>query len=199
VRLGQVAAVLTAAGLSSRMGRNKALLDWQGRPLIAHQAAALAGCGQLVVVLGHEAEALRRALPEQANLRVVLNPDHATGRVGSLIAGFRAIEGAPEGIMVVAVDQPVPLGLPEWLAAQLGEAARIVQPGFAGRRGHPVLFKAELLPELLAIREDAQGLRAVVSRHADARRVVEAGREGVLWDLNTPEEYAALARPDGDR
>lgn len=182
----EVAAVLTAAGLSTRMGAPKALLDWGGESLIRHQVSQLAGCGQVIVVLGHEAEAIRKVLP--AGVRVVVNPDYASGRVSSLLAGFRAIEGAPAGVLVVGVDQPLGPGVVETLLEAAQEA--VVVPSFEGRRGHPVLFRGELLPELLAISEAQEGLRAVTRRHA--RQEVPVGSAWVLADLNTPEALERL-------
>lgn len=190
MKLGEVAAVLTAAGLSSRMGSPKALLNWHGRPLIAHQLAQLAGCGQVIVVLGHAAEAIRPHVPPEVT--VVVNPDYASGRVGSLRAGFAAVHGKPGGVLVVGVDQPLAPGVVEKLAADMATGAAIAVPSFEGKRGHPVLFRGDLLPELLDIREETQGLREVVQRHKDARQEVPVASDWILADLNRPEDWARL-------
>jgi molybdenum cofactor cytidylyltransferase len=81
-----IAAILLAAGESTRMGRLKQLLPWDGTPLIAWQVGQLqeAGADDVVVVLGHEAEQIRSAVPEPA--RVVINPDYKQGRATSLRA-----------------------------------------------------------------------------------------------------------------
>lgn len=178
----RVAAVVTAAGLSSRMGFPKALVDWQGRPLVGHQVATLAGLGQVIVVLGHEAERIRPAVPAPAT--VVLNPDYASGRVSSLRAGFRAIAGTPDAVLVVGVDQPLVPAVLATLLAQAPPDADVVVPTFEGRRGHPVLFAGRLLDELRTIDEASEGLRAVVRRHT--RQEVAVNHPSVLRDLNTP-------------
>lgn len=190
MRPPEVAAVISAAGRSSRMGRPKALLEWRGLPLIAHQVRLLAGLGQVVVVLGHGADAIRPFVPVQGNLKVVEHPGYDAGRSSSLVAGFKALSGNPAGVLVVAVDQPLVPGVVERLLEARGDVA---QPVFQGRRGHPVLFRGELLPELLAIDEAGEGLRAVVRRHSREEVSVEDG--GIWVDLNEPADYAASTPP----
>ncbi|HEY9721253.1 MAG TPA: NTP transferase domain-containing protein, partial [Oscillatoriaceae cyanobacterium] len=129
---GQVVAVVTAAGFSSRMGFSKALLEWHGKPLVAHQVETLAALGEVIVVLGHEAERIRPHVP--ASARVVVNPDYASGRVGSLLAGFRAIAGTPAGVLVVGVDQPLVADVVARLLDAATEKDAIVLPVHAGKR-----------------------------------------------------------------
>ena len=66
---------------------------------------------------------------------------------------------------------------------------RITIPTHGGRGGHPIFIAAELLPELVDIEEETQGLKAVVRRHAEATERFEVDDPTVLWDLNTPEQY----------
>ncbi len=180
------AAVITAAGLSLRMGHLKALLDWNGMPLIQHQVDCLADWGEVRLVLGHEADRLQRGLRLPKNVLPVINPEYREGRATSLRVGFEALSGEPEAILVVGVDQPLDrLSLDRLTSAMNAEDA-IVIPVSEGRRGHPVIFAGRLLPELRAIDEASQGLRAVVRRH-DSR---EVSVPGPLWDLNRPEDYA---------
>lgn len=189
-----IAAVLTAAGRSTRMGSAKALLDWHGQPLIAHQVEALAGLGQVLVVLGHEAETIRPAVPVRPNVTVVVNAAYDAGRASSLVAGFAAIARPVTAVLVVGVDQPLAPGLVAALVAGWDGRSPVAAPTFQGRRGHPVLFRGDLLDELLAIREETQGLRAVTARHREARQEVPTPFEEVLWDLNTPEAWETSRR-----
>ncbi|MBO9540343.1 nucleotidyltransferase family protein [bacterium] len=182
----RVAAVVTAAGFSSRMGSPKALLDWHGKLLLQHQMDALAEIGQVVVVLGHEAERIHSHLRAGANCRVVLNPDYPEGRASSLRRGFEAIAASPEAVLVIGVDQPFAPETLTSLLAQMTAETTIVLPTSAGRRGHPVLFAGALLNELRGITEEGEGLRAVVRRHP----VREVPVNDPFWDLNRPEDYA---------
>lgn len=185
-----VVAILTAAGRSSRMGRPKALLDWGGRPLIQHQVEALDGLREVIVVLGHDADAIRPFVPVRPTVRILENPAYHLGRTTSLLAGLRMVGAPPAGILVVAVDQPIaPTALTEMFHAYK-PSSPVVQPTFRGQRGHPVLFRGDLLAELLAIGDEPDGLRAVVSRHRDARQEVPVRDPDVLLDLNAPADYA---------
>lgn len=182
----RVAAVVTAAGFSLRMGSHKALLDWYGKPLLQHQTDALAGFGEVIVVLGHEAERIQAGVRLGTNCRVVVNPSYPEGRASSLRAGFEAIASSPEAVLVVGVDQPFdPDTLAHLLAAMEPETA-IALPVADGRRGHPALFAGPLLDELRAITEEGEGLRAVVRSHP----VREVAVADCFLDLNRPEDYA---------
>lgn len=185
----RAATVVTAAGFSSRMGALKPLLDWNGVPLIRHQVDCLHAFGQVIVVVGHEAERVMQAIPARENVRVVIHPGYAEGRASSLRAGFQALVGDPEAVLVVGVDQPIdPVAL-DVLWAGMTPETEVALPVAAARRGHPVIFGGRLLPELREVNEPEQGLRGVVKRH----RVQEVRVPGSHWNLNRPEAYA-LAR-----
>ena len=200
-------AILLAAGVSRRMGTLKALLDWDGRPLIIHQIVALraAGADEVVVVLGHRSDELRARIGANAdvyaigNVRCAENPDYGLGKTTSIKVGLRALGAAndPQGsILMLNVDQPRS-------AAVIGQVLRahhdnrdalITIPTCQGKGGHPIAVSRTLLPELLTIDEATQGMRAVAQRHRPATRRVELGAPELLWDVNTPEQYrAALA------
>lgn len=191
------AAILLAAGESRRMGRPKALLPWHGRPLIAYQIQQLAAAGveRIVVVLGHEADAVR---PEARGpgVSAVVNEGYREGRASSLRVGAAALPEGAGPVLVLNVDQPRPAAVFRTLIeAQQRTGVRIVRPVHRGRRGHPPVLAGDLLPELCAVTEETQGLRAVMAAHGGEIRDVELDDPIVCLDLNTPEEYReALAR-----
>ena len=205
-------AILLAAGVSRRMGTLKALLDWQGRPLIVHQIVALreAGAGEVVVVLGHRADELQarvganRDVYQAGGVRCVVNADYAEGKTTSIKAGLRAVsrpnDGPPGPILLLNVDQPRSAGvIRQVMAAHLDGDALITIPTCDGKGGHPIAVSRVLYQELLEINEVTQGMRAVTERHREASRRVELGAPELLWDVNTPEQYqAALAAIGGD-
>lgn len=185
------AAILLAAGASSRMGESKALLDWGGRPLVAAQVGALAaaGCDPVIVVLGSQAGAVRRALPSGA--RWTINGAWREGRAGSIRAGARVAPRHVERVVVASVDQPCSASAVrrtlEALAAD--REARIAVPRHGGRNGHPPVFDAALLPELRRATERGEGLREVRRRWRERTIFVDVEDPAVLLDLNTPEDY----------
>jgi CTP:molybdopterin cytidylyltransferase MocA len=175
------------------MGQLKALLEWEGVPLLRYQADALlaAPVERLVVVLGYRSDELVSLLPSSPRLQVVHNPQYAAGKVSSIVAGVSAAE-TPEHVLILGVDQPRPPALITRVCE--GQSGPIAIAGYQGRRGHPVVFAPELRPELLALDEATEGLRAVLRAHADAIRVVETGDPLALVNLNTPDDYAAALR-----
>ena len=194
--LPRVAAVLLAAGESARMHEMKALLPWvSGRPLLAYQAQTLrdAGFNPIVTVLGHLADRLRQEVASMAHVEVVENPRYPGGtldlhRDRVAHAAVRRRGGAHH------IGRPAAL---RWIAdVSLREAWLIARPAVAvpsldGHAGHPPLFDAALLPELLSVTEERQGLREVVSRHRDERLLVPVDDPLTLTNLNTRAEYEA--------
>ena len=200
-------AILLAAGVSRRMGQLKALLDWQGRPLIIHQIVALreAGADEVVVVLGHRADELQarvganRDVYNLGKVRCVINEDYAQGKTTSIKTGLWALgpSANPEAaILMLNVDQPrSPRIIKRTLYAHRGGDANLITiPTYHRKGGHPIVVSRSLYSELIAIDEKTQGMRAVTERHRDATQRVELGAAELLWDVNTPEQYRAAVR-----
>lgn len=187
--LRQFAAIILAAGASQRMGTPKALLPWGGSTLLdyALEQAQAAGAEQIVVVFGPATRNLRLRVP------TVFNPQPETGRSTSIRLAAAAVQDDTQPILIQSVDQPVPARVLSQLVEALTRDALIdiVVPIYQGRRGHPVLLAGALLPELRAVTEEDQGLRAVVKRHAGRVAEVTVSDESVVWNLNDPAAYAA--------
>jgi molybdenum cofactor cytidylyltransferase len=185
-----VSAIVLAAGESTRMGRQKALLPWHGATLIEYQLdqlCAVDGVAEVIVVTGHAPERIAHLVVGRPRALTVHNPAYRSGKVSSILAGLRHLSPETDAILLMAVDQPRP-------AAIVGELVRrhaedrppITVPVQGGRRGHPVLFSRALLPELLAITEETQGIRAVLRRHAALE--VPFDDPAVHTDLNRPDD-----------
>jgi CTP:molybdopterin cytidylyltransferase MocA len=196
--MSRIAAVVLAAGASSRMGRPKALLDFDGTTALALvlRTCADAGADVAVVVTSPEGEAVRQACVG-APLPVIaaVNPDPTRGMLSSLQAGLRALPAAT-AFLLFPVDFPI-VPAPEvrrLIDARVNRPGRIFVPSFARRRGHPALVDAALAPEFLALGDD-QTARVVMAAHAAETVYVEADDDRVLMDMDTPEDYArCLAR-----
>jgi molybdenum cofactor cytidylyltransferase len=204
-----VAAILLAAGASSRMGEPKALVPWGGRTLIEWELEQLrASCvEEIVVVVGSQAEAIRRTLDaagDPARRALVFNQRWPQGRATSLAAGASAVLAQsrtrsrvrPEAVVIQNVDQPALPRVIDRLVALLRErGVDAVQPAyrdaFDGREhgGHPVVVAGGLLEELSAATEATEGLRAILMRHPPLR-VPMPDEPCVALDLDTPEALA---------
>lgn len=188
----RISAVLLAAGESTRMGKLKALLPWRDVTLLEHQVATLlhAGVQEVIVVLGYKAETLRPLVERYPQAKPVLNLRYRTGKSSSVRAGLRQVSPGADAVLVLAVDQPrdheVVRGVIE---AHRSSRTLITYPAHAGKGGHPIIFSASLLPEMLRVSEAKQGLREVVERHRSRVHKVELGTSEVLLDLNRPEDY----------
>jgi molybdenum cofactor cytidylyltransferase len=196
----KVAAIVLAAGQSRRMGVNKLIGDFTGRPLIAHAvSAALASqASPVVVVTGFEADAVRAALAG-LDVRFVHNPDYARGMSASLIAGIGSLSDDIDGALVCLGDMPrVTASHLDRLIAAFDPAAgrAICMPSFRGRRGNPVLWARRFFPEIRGLAGDV-GARALIGEHADLVYEVAVEDDGVLFDVDTPQgltQVAARAR-----
>ena len=185
------------------MGELKALLPWQGQTLISHQLSALldGGVDRVLVVLGHRHEELRPELEGKPQVEWTLNPDYLQGKTTSIKAGLKAlVNHGPEALLLLNVDQPRSADtVRDLLLHHRSNGPLITIPTFGGKGGHPLVFDGALLAELANIREETQGIREVVRRHAEGTLRVELAAEEVLWDLNTPEQYRAALEQSGWR
>jgi molybdenum cofactor cytidylyltransferase len=197
-----IAAVILAAGQSSRMGRHKLLLLLLGKPLLLHVVeAALAACvDEVVVVVGYQAAAVRSLLAGYP-VRLVENPDYQQGQSTSLRAGILALEPEVEAALFLLGDQPlVPATLLNRLiAVYRAEQRDVVVPTYAGQRGNPVLFSRALFPQLQAITGDQGGRSVLMTAQRDGRVATVAVDDTLInRDVDTWEEYQQLIADIGD-
>lgn len=190
----EFAAVVLAAGRSSRMGDHKLLLPLGGQPLAGYAIkAALASRAQhVLVVLGYEAEKLRAALPP-GTYQVVENAHYAAGMATSLRAGIAAVPGNAAGAIILLADQPLLTAAHVNLLLAETETApdAIVAASYDGRRGNPVYFPRSLFGEVLTIEGD-EGGRSIIERHSERLRLVALEPVEATLDVDRPGEYEAL-------
>lgn len=181
------AAIVLAAGASTRMGRPKALLVHDGRPFVRCVVDLAAGCAPILVVTG----AVDLDLDVHPAIRIH-NPAWPQGQLSSLQRGLAEL-GEPAGLLVLTVDRPHirPSTVVALLAAFAGAPGCIWQPAHAGRSGHPILYPAALLPALRALPPDASP-RDLLARHADLRRSLPVDDPAVLDNLDRPEDLTRL-------
>ena len=194
-----VAAVVLAAGRSSRMGpRHKLLLPGRdGKPMLARVVDnLLAGRTRpVIVVLGHRAEEMDAALAARPVQRV-LAPGWDTGLAASLQAGLAAVPAEARAALVCLGDMPLVTArdVARLLEAYDPDEGRlIVAPTHNGALGNPVLWDRRFFPEMMALSGD-RGARALLERHAEHLATVAMDSDAVLRDVDTPEQLAGLPR-----
>lgn len=195
-RIGRIAGVILAAGMSTRLGRPKQLLEIGGKPLIAHVADAALGSvlDEVIVVLGHHAGAVRNALRDRA-VRVRVNPQYREGQSTSLIAALDAVSDSTDAIVVLLSDQPT-IATPvidNLIGTRRATRAPVVMTTYGGAASHPILFGRELFGEIRCIRGD-RGARDVIRRHQDKVVTVDGGAHQPPPDVDTEEAYDLLRK-----
>jgi CTP:molybdopterin cytidylyltransferase MocA len=195
-----IPAVILAAGLSSRMGRSKPLLPLpNGDTFVTRIVRSFleAGVDDVVVVLGHEADAVAATLIESgAPARFVINEAYQTGQLSSVLRGLNAIDRpGVKAMLLTLVD--VPLVSPETIRAVVARYkatnAPIVRPVRGNDHGHPVLIDRMLFP-LLRAADPQTGAKPIVRDHVSAAGDVAVDDEGAFCDIDTPEAYERVSQ-----
>ncbi len=193
----RVGALVLAGGAGRRARPWDKLLtrDPSGHTMIARTlgTAKASGADPVLLVLGHDADRLRRACPGAAFLHAA---DHAEGLAASLRCGVRQAERDGWDAALVCLGD-MPLVLPATLRRliETWQEARprpdAVLPLWNGRRGNPVLWDRRLFPSLLGLRGDV-GARSLLDRSSTAVLALEVEDEAVLEDFDTPERLASF-------
>jgi len=187
-----IAAIVLAAGLARRMGRQKLLLELRGKPVVRWAVeAVLPHVDDVITVTGREDAPVRQALTGLA-VRFAVNVTPEAGQGSSIAVGVAALEPRTRAALIVLGDQPrLPAGVvPALLTALERSGKAVVAPCYRGTQGTPVLFSASVFPELRALSGDA-GARSVIA--TDAARVECVAVDAPMPpDVDTPEDYARL-------
>lgn len=189
----KLAAIILAAGFSSRMADFKPLMRLGEETLLARCAALFrqAKIRSIVCVTGHRhAEVETEA--NHLGLHCVPNPDYALGMYSSVCAAVRGLRKV-DGFFLLPVD--IPLVRPATIATLIAafDGQTVVLPRFEDETGHPPLFPAHLIPDIL--KHDGQGgLQGLLeSRSKKEIKTVQVWDRGILLDADTPEDFAILA------
>jgi len=193
--------IVLAAGRSRRMGQPKALLPAAGDTFLQRTVEVLrsGGCLDVTVVLRPSADAETERIADAARrlgARTVEVGSDAREQIDSLRAGLRSLEAGTDAVVVAPVDFPLVTSnvVSSLIAAFRRSNAPVVVPVHGARHGHPVLFARDVFADLLA-EPLPEGARTVV--HANRSRLVEVPvqDEGILHDVDTPEDFRRFADP----
>jgi molybdenum cofactor cytidylyltransferase len=195
-RAPHVAAVVLAAGRSSRMApANKLLTEIDGRAMVerAVDAALDSQARPVVVVTGHDGGRVREALAAR-DVLVVANPDYAEGLSTSIHTGLNHLPPDVDGAIFILGDMPrvTAAHIDRLIAAfNPAEGRGICVPTHRAKRGNPVLWSARYFAAIQALEGDT-GARGLLGEHADQVCEVEMPGDGILLDIDTPEALAGL-------
>jgi molybdenum cofactor cytidylyltransferase len=202
------AAIILAAGSSSRMsgGRHKLLLPLGGRPVLIHviETALSSQARPIILVLGHQADQVCAQIAAYSNhqdIHIIENPDYRQGMSTSLHVGLHALidikknnnrraADVPTSTVILLGDQPLITAaiIDRLIATREATGNAIVVPLYHGKRGNPVLFAADLFPELMEVAGD-EGGRSVIMQHAQDVATIELGEATVTYDIDTWDAY----------
>jgi molybdenum cofactor cytidylyltransferase len=194
----KIAALVLAAGRSSRMGTiNKLLIGIDGKPMVRHVAEAVraARLAPIVVVTGHEHDRVEATL-QDLPVTLVNNPTFAEGLSSSLKTGVAALPSDIDAVLVCLGDMPrVSAADIERLVAAFNpvEGREIIVPTRNGKRGNPVLWARRFLPDMMREIAGDVGARHLIGAYPEAVAEVEMASDGVLTDIDTPQALARLA------
>ncbi len=193
-RRPKVAALILAAGLSSRFGDgHKLLADLDGKPVLRHvvEHVKASSVSPVLLVTGHRADEVRSAAGPDVN--TVHNPSFAEGLASSLRAGLNALPSGLDGVLVCLGDMPdVSPATFEALISAFNptEGRAICVPVSGGKRGNPTLWGLQFLPDLMRLEGDS-GARSLFGPHAEWVCEVPVDDPGILHDYDTPAALAA--------
>lgn len=192
-----ITAIVLAAGYSRRMGRNKLLLTYKGRPLLAHVVECIlaAKVGRVVIVTGFEADLVTSTVTGM-DVQIVHNPDHEKGMTSTIQAGVAAADG--EGYMICLSDMPY-ISPGEYKVLRNAfhqqyakDKACIIQPSYDNQIGNPVTFSAAWRQDILD-NTDPEGCKNIVRRHQENVYRVEMLTPAILQDIDWQDDYDRLS------
>jgi molybdenum cofactor cytidylyltransferase len=173
------------------MGTSKQLLPFGPKPVIRHclDSVIAAGIHDIVVVLGAGGEKVAAAI-SGLPIRITINDDPASDMAGSVRAGLKAIAPASTGVLVCLQDHPLvsPATIAAVLNAHGAAPDGIIIPTYKERRGHPTLFSRAVIDDIFG----GTTLRDVIASHAGNVRLIQVNDEGVVLDMDTPEDYEQI-------
>jgi molybdenum cofactor cytidylyltransferase len=190
-----IAAIVLAAGRSTRFGSPKVVATLAGAPLVRHVVERLqeASVDEILVVAGDEADEVGRAI-NGTRARLAVNPSPAAGLSESLRIGLHASPADADAVLIALGDQPLidPGIVDLMIAAWRSRRGTIIVPVYNGVRGNPVLFDASLRAELMLLEGD-QGARQLFETHSSYvyRLIVDVPPP---WDVDTPEDLREVER-----
>lgn len=191
-------AIILAGGYSMRMKEFKPLLPLGDATIIENtiQVFQQAGVKDITVVIGYRAEDLKAVL-EPLRIKWVYNENYHQGMYSSVVVGVNSLSPNAGGFFLLPADMPIvkPGTIKELISVNNCGEYDIIYPIYNGHRGHPPLISASLFfPIKNWDGGDGGGLRALLSQYQNNVTHVEVNDEGILTDIDNPEDYKKLCK-----
>ena len=195
-----ISAVILAAGESRRMGKqNKLLLPVGGETLLVKlvKSVCASDVGQVLVVIGHEAENIRCKLKEFP-LSFVYNPNYSEGMTTSIKSGVKEVSPDCDGLLICLADMPlintsdINQLIHAYVQNRVKGESLIVVPVFKGQRGNPVLFSKEFQNDILK-HKNKSGCKEVIMNNTESVMEIEMDDENILVDVDTLEDFQIVS------
>ena len=184
-------ALILSAGLSSRMGKTKALLNWHGKKLIEFHIDVLNDLGirNINLVLGHDKEKIIEVV-NRKKIKIIINNNYLGGKSTSILEGINNIEKDTQNLLLISVDQP----RPKWFLKKIIDfhiynKSIISAPIDKNKRGDPIIFNQKFIPNLTKINEYPNGLRDLFRENNNIVMTDEIKSQWTHLDLNNNEIY----------
>lgn len=195
-----ISAIILAAGESKRMGKPKQLLAYKSKTLIerAVDTVLASEVDETVVVIGHQAEAIKSLLKKRP-VKLVFNERYREGMSASLRTGIENVSPGAEAVLIMLGDLPglTPDVVNHLITSFHQRKGGIIVPAHLGRRGNPVLFDIKYKPELMSLKGDVGAKQLLASHPADVHEV-EVDSDSILTDIDTEEDlkrHGAASQP----
>lgn len=191
-----VSAVLLAAGESRRMGKpNKLEMDVNGVPLLRRTTKILlkSKLQEVVVIVGHESDKTKSLIVDLP-VKIVMNDDYQKGQMTSVHKGLESLSKACDGVMICLSDQPLLESLDINIIIDAFEKksyGAVLVPTYKGERGNPIILAQEQRTAILN-GEKNLGCRKLIEKNPELVTSFEMDNNHVVFDLDTPEDYAAF-------
>jgi len=189
----RLAAIVLAAGLSSRMKQFKPLLPLGKTTIVNYVIATSKSVNvDVVLVTGYRHNDVAAAIADKG-ITVVYNPDYQKEMFSSVQAGVRQLSPEYTGFFILPVDIPLVTAatIQSLIKTACENPDKIIYPTYQGKRGHPPLLPASLIQNILNWTKEG-GLKAVLKAHEKLALEVPVNDKFILEDIDNPEDYQRL-------
>ena len=191
-----IAAIILAAGESSRMGTPKALLPFKDSTFLESILLKVrkAKYNNIIIVLGQHYGRICRSIPIKQDHDVIRNPNPEKGQLSSLQLALKNVKDEAQGVLIVLVDHPLVSQVTYQIIYEhaCAQPDAIIIPVYKNRKGHPVYFARKFFNALIQAPLN-QGARYVVHNNKSSVVEIPVEDEGIIMDIDTREQYNKIS------